>query len=203
MAGLLPLFPLPLVLFPETPLPLHIFEPRYKEMIGECLSLKRPFGVLRATDDGFVRAGCSAQILEVTKKYEDGRLDIVALGQKRFEVTHVDHERAFLRGEVSYFEDTPGESPSKQREQALELQRELISMSGEEAAELPEEHPQLSFQLAATVPLPLDFKQALLVMRSEPERLTALVGYYKALVPRLRRALKGRTKAGGNGHVVN
>lgn len=82
MAELLPLFPLPLVLFPETPLPLHIFEPRYKEMIGECLSLKRPFGVLRATDDGFVRAGCSAQILEVTKKYEDGRLDIVALGQK-------------------------------------------------------------------------------------------------------------------------
>ena len=203
MADLLPLFPLPLVLFPETPLPLHIFEPRYKEMIGECLSFKQPFGVLRATEDGFVRAGCSAEILEVTKKYEDGKLDIVTLGQKRFEVAHVDQQRAFLRGEVRYFEDTPGEPPSEQREQALELQRELISMSGEEAEELHEEHPQLSFQLAAAVPLPLDFKQTLLIMRSEPERLSALVAYYKALIPRLRRALKGRVKASGNGHVVN
>lgn len=203
MAELVPLFPLPLVLFPETPLPLHIFEPRYKEMIGECLSRRQPFGVLRATDDGFVRAGCTAEILEVTKKYEDGKMDIVTLGQKRFEVTHVDQQRAFLRGELSYFEDTPGESPSEQREQALALQRELIAMSGEQIEELPEEHPQLSFQLASAVPLPLDFKQTLLVMRSEPERLNALVAYYKALIPRLRRALKGRAKAGGNGHVVN
>ena len=203
MADLLPLFPLPLVLFPETPLPLHIFEPRYKEMIGECFSRKQPFGVLQATDDGFARAGCTAEILEVTKKYEDGRMDIVTLGQKRFDVTHVDQQRAFLRGEVSYFEDAPGEPPSEQREQALALQRELIAMSGEEAKELPEEHPQLSFQLAAAVPLPLDFKQTLLVMRSEPERLSALVAYYKALIPRLRRALKSRNKAGGNGHVVN
>ena len=73
---LLPLFPLPLVLFPGAPLPLHIFEPRYKEMIAECLENKKPFGMVRAKENAVAEVGCSAVILNVMKRYEDGRMDI-------------------------------------------------------------------------------------------------------------------------------
>jgi len=83
---LLPLFPLEVVLFPGVPLPLHIFEPRYKEMIGECRTNQTPFGVIRALEQGIAEVGCTAEIVSVTKEYADGRLDLVAEGRKRFEV---------------------------------------------------------------------------------------------------------------------
>src|SRR5581483_5119210 len=81
---LVPLFPLEVVLFPGMALPLHIFEPRYKEMIGELLQAGQPFGVVRAVDNGIAEIGCVAEIVEVTKTYEDGRLDIMTQGQSRF-----------------------------------------------------------------------------------------------------------------------
>ena len=72
MSRLLPLFPLDLVLFPNVAMPLHIFEPRYKEMIGELLQSKEKFGVVRATEQGVASVGCTADIVAVTKQYEDG-----------------------------------------------------------------------------------------------------------------------------------
>ena len=84
--ALLPLFPLDVVLFPGTPLPLHIFEPRYKEMIGECLAEHRIFGVVRAVEQGLAEVGCTAEIVTVVKEYPDGRLDLVTEGRKRFEL---------------------------------------------------------------------------------------------------------------------
>ena len=86
---LLPLFPLELVLFPGAPLPLHIFEPRYREMIAECLEQKRAFGMVRVKENTLSPVGCSATILNVTKKYEDGRLDIEAEGRQRFEIVQL------------------------------------------------------------------------------------------------------------------
>src|SRR5580698_5248754 len=81
--ALLPLFPLEVVLLPGTPLPLHIFEPRYKEMIAECLSEKAPFGVVLALENGIAEVGCTAEIVTVAKQYPDGRIDLVAEGRKR------------------------------------------------------------------------------------------------------------------------
>jgi len=78
--SLLPLFPLDLVLFPGASLPLHIFEPRYREMISECLDQKKSFGVVRAKEDGVAEIGCTAEIITVTQKYPDGRMDIVTEG---------------------------------------------------------------------------------------------------------------------------
>src|SRR5690349_7215503 len=95
--NLLPLFPLDLVLFPGATLPLHIFEPRYREMISECLDQKKSFGVLRAKEDGVAEIGCTAEIITVTSKYPDGRMDIVTEGRERFEVVQVSQERAFLQ----------------------------------------------------------------------------------------------------------
>ena len=86
MSALLPLFPLDAVLLPGTPIPLHVFEPRYKEMISECLETKRPFGVVRSKEGEVAEIGCTAEITAVTKKYDDGRMDIAAEGRERFEL---------------------------------------------------------------------------------------------------------------------
>jgi Lon protease-like protein len=198
--SLLPLFPLQVVLFPGTALPLHIFEPRYKEMIGECLERKQPFGVVLAQENSLV--GCTAEIIKVVQRYDDGRLDIFTEGRQRFEILNLDRERPFLRGEVLPFDDE-GEAVSREEaSRAVELQQQLLALAGEHGG-LPEaDHPQLSFQLAAGVPLELDFKQNLLGMRSEKERLAILIRYYQELIPKLQRALKARNRAGGNGHRV-
>jgi len=202
MGALLPLFPLDVVLLPGTPIPLHIFEPRYKEMVGECLAQKTPFGIVRAKEDGIAEIGCTAEILEVTKRYDDGRMDIVCEGRRRFEVMGLNEERAFLQADVSYFDDEPGRVAAGSVDEALRLYRELLRLVEAESEGLEAGTPQLSFHLAAPMPLDLDFKQTLLGMRSEQERIAAVVAYFQALLPRMRRAVKARQKAGGNGHAI-
>ena len=86
---------------------MHIFEPRYKEMIAECLLKDQPFGMVRAKEDAVSAIGCTASILNVIKKYEDGRLDIATTGERRFEIIQVNQERSFLQAEVTYFADEP------------------------------------------------------------------------------------------------
>src|SRR5450432_4457340 len=105
MQGWLPLFPLQVVLLPGSQLPLHIFEDRYKEMIAEVLRDKIEFGVVLANERGIVNTGCTATIERVLREYPDGRLDILAVGRRRFEIERVNEERAFLRGDVDYFDD--------------------------------------------------------------------------------------------------
>src|SRR5262249_893896 len=160
---LLPLFPLDMVLLPGAPLPLHIFEPRYKEMIGECLERKEPFGVLRAKEGEVAEIGCTAEILKVVKTYDDGRMDLVAQGRQRFEVMQVHPERSFLQAEVFYLNDDP-EAPSRDKVlRALELHGEIMKLAGSEPEEHSEDHErELSFHLAGSLPLDLDFKQSLL-----------------------------------------
>lgn len=200
------LFPLELVLLPAETLPLHIFEPRYKELIGECLEEKTPFGVVRAGDSGLAEIGCTAEILEVARRYDDGRLDIVTEGRQRFEIVAVNEERAFLRAEALFFEDESADDASAQeRARALELHQELLTLAGAEAstaeASGEEDAPLLSFQLVSSLPLDLDFKQAMLGTRSEAARVKAIIEYYQAVLPKLRRTLHVRKKAGGNGHA--
>jgi Lon protease-like protein len=198
---LLPLFPLDVVLFPDTPLPLHIFEPRYKEMIRECLESKLPFGVVRAKENALAEIGCTAEIVAVTKKYDDGRLDIVTEGRRRFQIRNVNHERSYLQGEVSYFEDEPCPHKGEDVQRAVKLHGQIMALLAADAAPPDPEDPQLSFHLAGTLPLDLDFKQTLLGLRSESERVVGLIEYFEAILPNLRRAVKARDKAGGNGHA--
>ena len=162
--SLLPLFPLDLVLFPGTPLPLHIFEPRYREMISECLDRKKSFGVVRAKEEGVAEIGCTAEIITVTKKYPDGRMDIVTEGRERFEVMQVNQERSFLQAEVLYLQDEPGKATAEEIAQAVKLQGEIVRTGrSRSSATRPEiEASQLSFSLVGPLPLDLDFKQTLL-----------------------------------------
>ena len=199
--ALLPLFPLEVVLLPGTPLPLHIFEPRYKEMMRECLANEAPFGVVRAMEQGIAEVGCTAEIVTVTKEYPDGRLDLVAEGRKRFEVLEVNEERSFLRAEVLLVPDEPGPAVEEERVRAIQLHLEILSLAGAVQDLSAADQNQLSFYLAGSLPLDLDFKQKLLAMRSESERIQAVRGYLEGILPKLRRVARAREKAGGNGHA--
>ena len=191
--SLLPLFPLDLVLFPGTPLPLHIFEPRYREMISECLDQKKAFGVVRAKEEGVAEIGCTAEIITVAKKYPDGRMDIVTEGRERFEVMQVNQERSFLQAEVLYLQDEPGKASAEEIAQAVKLQGEIIELAGSPSANPGEiEGSQLSFNLVAPLPLDLDFKQTLLGMKSEAERMQAVISYFEAILPNFRRTVRVR-----------
>lgn len=214
MKSLLPLFPLDVVLFPGTPLPLHIFEPRYKELISECLETKKAFGIVRVKaeeaneeevgaeeqDTRLADVGCTAEIIAVTKTHPDGRMDIVTEGRERFEVLELNEERSYLQGDVLFFRDDPSDASPEETAYAVKLHAEILAIAGAKQS-LPEQLQQLSFHLAGSLPLDLDFKQALLEMRSEAERIKAVVTAFEAILPKLRRTVQLRQRAGGNGHA--
>jgi Lon protease-like protein len=206
-AHLLPLFPLPLVLFPDTPLPLHIFEERYKEMIGEAIAQREEFGIVLAKEGGIVNMGCTATVSQVLQRYSDGRLDLLALGRRRFEITTVDEERAFLRAEVEYFDDEDlRDTPAELREKAMTAYRKLRELEGPEIVVEPErDNPHLSFQLAQFL-ADLDAKQAVLTLRSEIERLQLLISILPSYVAKREKTAMAKKLAPRNGHakhVVN
>ena len=202
MNTLLPLFPLDLVLLPGVPLPLHIFEPRYKEMIKECLDQKRHFGIVRAKEEAFVHIGCTAEIINVLKSYPDGRMNILVEGQKRFEVLDVNQERSFLQAEVFYLEDDGDPAETGEIEKAIRLHSEIMELAGAQP-EQPEETQaaQLAYRLAGSLPFDPDFQQALLEMNSEGQRVRAIISFFERILPVLHRNARVKRKAGGNGHV--
>jgi Lon protease-like protein len=195
------LFPLDVVLFPGTPLPLHIFEPRYKEMVAECLAQNRTFGVVRALEQGLAEIGCTAEIVTIVKEYADGRLDLVTEGRKRFQLLAVNQERLYLQAEVLLIEDAPGVARPADTARAIQLHSQLLAAAGAQQDISDVDHSLLSFHLAGSLPLDLDFKQKLLALRSESERLSLLIPYLESIIPKIHRAAHAREKAGGNGHI--
>lgn len=211
MDELLPLFPLDLVLLPGAYLPLHVFEDRYKELIGECLEAQsrgfgqEEFGVVLAKDGKVRSVGCTAHIEEVTRRYDDGRLDIFTIGRRRFEVRSTDSTRAFLQADVEFFEDDPLETPSEIAvAQALELFAKLVKRynKAEEFVErFPRPEEYISFQIASALPIDVEIKQRLLAQRNELERLKEVSKAMEVLLKQLDLRDRVRAKAGGNGHV--
>jgi Lon protease-like protein len=184
------------------PFPLHIFEPRYQEMITDCLVRKEVFGVVRIKEEGVANLGCTAEITNVVKKYDDGRMDILTHGRRRFEILEVDKARSYLRAEVMYLEDEPGEARAEEIELARKLHAEIMELAGAEAEGAASvDQALLSFHLAGSLPLDLDFNQSLLAMTSEPERIQAVITCFETILPNLRRSVQARKKASGNGHV--
>jgi Lon protease-like protein len=198
-----PLFPLDVVLFPGTPLPLHIFEERYKEMIGECLLEKTGFGVVRAQREGLAVIGCIARIVRVLHEYEDGRLDILCDGGDRFEIEQLDNSRSFLQAEVDLFTDDGVEATRKSREECLALHFEVLELAGVEhlPAHVDLDAP-IAFQLAWALPSDLGFKQQLLNVRSDAERTHLLCEFYKTMLPKLRVGATANRVAATNGQVM-
>ena len=211
---LVPLFPLQVVLLPQELLPLHIFEERYKEMVGECLEAKnagagnQEFAILQVQGAEVRTVGCTARIVNVTRKYADGRMDILTVGNRRIEVLYTNEEKSYLRGGVEFFDDdsgcdTPGEDDSRR---AIELFRETVQVlrgSRDIPVHVPPPFRHLSFRIAGSLPLGLDFKQELLTLRDEPKRLEHVVEAMHQIIERTGRVEDARRKAGGNGHAAS
>jgi Lon protease-like protein len=197
----IPLFPLNVVLLPGAELPLHIFEPRYREMVKNCLEGKSQFGVLLSLPKGLARVGCTAEILEVTKRYPDGRMDILTVGRAPFRVVELFEENPLLEGQVDYLEDREIAAYSRVRCELVELFEACHTLIFEDYPKnldcaAPEE---FSYLVAATLPMDLLWKQQILELRSEADRQERLVAYLREWAPHLQKAEASRQRAAGNG----
>jgi len=197
---LIPLFPLNVVVFPRVKLPLHIFEERYKEMVGNAIRDESEFGIVLAKEDGIVNAGCTVTVDQVVQMYPDGRMDVLTSGRRRFEILSLNEEKSYLQGEVNFFDDEDfAPAPEELKQQAVAHYRELNTLSESRQHLEPDfEDPQLSFQLAQAVP-DLDFLNGLLRQRSEAGRLKALNAFLAEYVPRQRTIERMKALAPTNG----
>jgi hypothetical protein len=204
VAGLLPLFPLNIVALPGTLVPLHIFEERYKTMVGACERNGAEFGIVLARDGGIVNAGCTVIVDTVLERYPDGRFDILTRGQRRFEILSIDQELDWLRGEVEFFDDDDFSPVNIQlREKACaswsEINTALAATDRQtQEADLDPDTPLLSFRLARRVD-DLDFQSLMLRSRSEAERLRKFVEFAEGYVSRTHYTAKMKRVAPTNG----
>jgi Lon protease-like protein len=198
----IPLFPLDTVLFPGVTLPLHIFEPRYREMISECVANESPFGVVRAQRQGLAVVGCTACIVRVLERYPDGRSDILTQGVDRFEIEVLDDSRNFLQAEVDMLPDIGEPAARAMREQCAALHFEVLELLGlaDSSFHIDLDAP-VAYLMAASMPADLNFQQALLTMRSDAERTSAMVEYYNTILPKLRRGARASEHM-ANGHIM-
>jgi Lon protease-like protein len=195
------LFPLGLVLLPGERVPLHIFEPRYKELIGECLAEERPFGVVLADDSGLHEVGTQASVIEVLERFDDGRLNIVVEGGDRFRVVELTSGRAFQTGEVEDVEDDEVGVDDEAAERAVALFRELRELVGSDVEDPEGGEPALSFALASRVDFGVDPKQRLLELRSEAERLALVTELLEGALTAVREEQARRELASRNGKL--
>ena len=202
MARLLPLFPLQLVVFPGSATPLHIFEPRYREMVGEAETLGTEFGIVRTIsrgeENGIANTGCTVTVETVTNRYPDGRFDIVTRGQRRFRLTSLNDEEPCLRGEVEYFADDDAELvPGDLVNRALEAFERLQ----EPSSDIDHARHDLSFRLAEPID-DLDFRSLMLQSRSELQRLKLFTDFVDGYISRRDYValMKKKAPTNGSGH---
>ena len=197
------LFPLPLVLVPTERIPLHIFEPRYRELIAECLERDEEFGLVLATGDGAVHeVGTRAAVAQVVEELDDGRLNIVVEGRERFRLLELTKGRSFTTGEVEEVVDDADDVPDDDdRERALDVFRELAETAGAEVEVPDAASPLLDFELAARVDFGVESKQELLASTSPRERMTKLLALLETALEALRLEQQLQHRASGNGKV--
>src|SRR5215468_11762417 len=201
----IPLFPLNVVLLPGADLPLHIFEPRYRAMVRACLKHKTEFGMLMALPNGVARVGCTAEVIEVVKRYDDGRMDILTVGRVPFRVVQLFEENPLLEGVVDYLEDRDQPADPKTQKALIELYdacHTLLFGDYPKNVRDAEDDP-LSYQVAGTLPLDLLWKQQVLELRTEADRQERLVAYLREWAPHLQKTEKLRHRSVGNGHGLN
>jgi Lon protease-like protein len=195
-----PLFPLGLVLLPREVVPLHIFEERYKLMIGECLEEEREFGIIWLADDALKEVGCAARITQVLERFDDGRLNILVEGTAPFRLDRRIGELAYPAGDVELLDDEADAG-----EDALERTRTAYADLVEEVTDTRPEPAALAeldaYGMAATLDIALSAKQTLLELRSERARLEQLEALFAEAVKRIKTATRVAEQASGNGHL--
>jgi ATP-dependent Lon protease len=196
------LFPLGLVLLPAEQVPLHIFEPRYRELIGESLEDGVPFGIVYADDDGLRDVGTFATVSDVTERFEDGRLNVVVEGGERFRLLGLTTGRSFVTGQVELVDDQHDPADPVDIEKALALFGRLVELTSSEFEPPPAETPELSFAIARCFDFSPDLKQELLAESSERVRLVRLCELLSIAAETVerQREIAGRAQSNGKVH---
>jgi Lon protease-like protein len=203
MAGDLPIFELPVVLLPGEQIPLHIFEERYKRMVGHSLDENEPFGVVLHDDDGARSIGCTARIDEVLERFDDGRMNIVVSGESPFRVLDRFEAGDYPAGEIELI-DEGDEVPPIDDDAAGAARQAFAELAERATGERPEEselEAAGAYEIAARVELPVETKQRLLETRDEDERMQLLANALRAVEKALERAEEAAERARGNGKV--
>src|SRR4051794_39656864 len=173
------LFPLGIVVFPGEQTPLHIFEPRYREFVGEAIDQEAPFGILLTDDEGLREGGTTVRVTEVVERFEDGRFVVVVEGTDRFRLLRFTEGRSFRTGEVERLTDGDAQAADGERRTALELFEELRDVVGAEVDSPEIDDPELSYAIARRVEMDAQVKQDLLESVSEPQRLEILTSHLR------------------------
>jgi len=195
------LFPLGIVLLPTEQIPLHIFEDRYQELIGECLADEREFGLIYADDDGLREVGTRAAVTEVLDRFDDGRMNVVVEGRERFRLLELTGGRSFQTGLVEPLDEIDDPAENADAERALELFRKLVELTGAEVEEPAAGGEQLSFELAGRFEFAPELKQRLLQITSERERVKVLADLLEGAAQAVEREQEIAGRAASNGKV--
>jgi len=200
----IPLFPLEVVLMPSMPLPLHIFEERYKLMIGECLEQKREFGVVYQKGSDIKKIGCTARIVQVLRRFDDGRLDIMTQGVERFVIESINEDKPYLQAEVIYFDDEREKGADNLIADGIKLLEALDGMTGKKRdyrSLSRMDRKTISFVICYNDVFSMEEKQSFLEMTSTSERIRKGVDSLRKAVELMQITEEIRRIAGGNGDL--
>ena len=196
-----PLFPLGLVALPTELVPLHIFEERYKTMIGRCLDEQSEFGIVWMAEDGLRPIGCACQIAEVVERLEDGRINLIARGTRPFRIESRQDELPYPAGTVEFLDDKPEVPDMETAADARAAYAKLVEHATDREPDVEELAAMSAYEMAATVEFGLDAKQGLLDLRSESARLKLLLRLLRGAVRRLQFVERAQARARSNGKV--
>ena len=188
---------------PGAPLPLHIFEERYKQMVDECLESGAEFGMILADEAGTRQVGCTAKIVELVQRYDDGRMVILVQGARRFKLNNVMTGKPYYVGDIEYLEDEPVEDVGILAEECIALLERVIEAATEGSVGIEIEPPyrNLSFAIAGRIEFDLEARQEILELSTEEERLAKVKELLAEAADRLEREKAAREKAETNGHL--
>jgi Lon protease-like protein len=206
---IIPIFPLGLVLLPEMSLPLHIFEERYKLMTNTCMEQSMAFGIVYFIGKQLQTKGCTARIAKISKRYNDGRLDIMTHGENRFDIKELLDDRPYLQAEVEYFDDQPEEDTDSEKLQKLAQKGiQLLKKINTNTDQYENKRftgrldiKSVSFAIAACDGFSFEEKQRFLEMTSTSQRLRKTVSALEKLLERLRITREIERIIGGNGNL--
>jgi Lon protease-like protein len=196
-----PLFPLGIVALPGELIPLHIFEERYKTMIGECLEGEREFGIVWLSDDGLREVGCACSIDRVLEEMEDGRIKLLVRGTRPFRVIERQGHLPYPAGVIEFVQDREDAVDPELARAAHDAYAELVRRATDREPEPDELADMSAYAMAATVDFGLDAKQGLLDMRSENARLRLVTRLFRAAIKRLELVDRVQERARSNGKV--
>jgi Lon protease-like protein len=198
----LPIFELPIVLLPGELLPLHIFEERYKRMIGRAMDGDEPFGIVFRDESGGARnVGCTARVADVLERFDDGRMNIVVSGEAPFRVLDRADAPQFPVGDVELIDvaEEPDPADNDAAVRARAAFAELLRQVSEQDDAPEHASEQGAYEIASRIELPADTKQRLLELRSEDERMRLLERALRTVADAVRRSQEIAELAKGNG----